>query len=230
MKKNLKTLVGVALASMMTLAVATTGFAEDKTLALTGKIASADLTISVTIPTDTTITIKPYAADQISTAAASVITNTSTDLKLNVTIAGYNAQVTPATAANTITLNTTEKAIGDYSGTKKELYMSLQLSSALKAADVPSDAKTQKTAFTTPAIDVPVTKALTKAYSASDSTSYTAVTNAETVTLAAKDDNDATVTNSTAFRLTGTMNPNATWEENDAISVTPIFRITPNVE
>jgi hypothetical protein len=236
MKKNIRTLAGIALASMMTLATATTGFAFDNPT-FTGTITEESLAVSVTLPASGDLTITPFASPQIATAYATTISNTGNDTKLDVSVAGYNVVATSKSTDNPISLSSTEKATGDYSGTKKEVYMAIQITNpeTKTTATAVKDKATWDSAFSAgTAIDVPVAKLSTKDYVAGDATTYTSVTGGDAVTLAATiktgGTGAGTETNYANFRITGTMNPNATWEVGDKIVVTPVFKVAPNVE
>lgn len=230
MKKNIKSLVSLGLALSMVIAGATSSFAGEKSFKMSGTIADADLTINVTVPTAGALTIKPYGKSQIATPAATFANGFATAAAAgavcyDVSLAGYTVTATSATADALITLTAAATATGAYTGTKKEASISIQVGAAAAGDTIDtSDAVAFEALFASPVIDVVAAKKSEADYDATSSTSvYTALKETTPTVVTLKPGDKA------PFRIYGTMNPNAPWEAGDAINVTPVFKIVPNV-
>jgi hypothetical protein len=225
MKKHLKTFAGLTLSALMAVATVTSAFADDA-VTMTGTIAAADLTVNVTLPTSGALTIQPYANDQISTAKGLTFKSGEKEggTTYKISVSKYHAIATAKGSADAdkISLSSNTDANSDDADTKS-ITLSIEVGAAKTTADVTADAKdaTKWAAdFENAGISVPVAELLTTEYK---STSADALKEPDS-----SDANEVELAPATSapFRITGTVNSNATWTVGDKISVTPVFKIT----
>lgn len=214
--KKIKKISAVAMAMALTAATMVPTFALDKATTFTGQINASDLSIDLTLPSTGTLTMKPYASDQISSSNGIAFVNTSADTAYTVGIAGYTCVATPKTTGDTFTIAATKPA----SGTNKVATVKIELAQPTNATAtaVTTDAATFKTNFTasTP-VAVQVSKATTNTYDGKTSTDYTKAT-ADTINIATGE--------AASLRITGEMNEKANWVAGDKLVVVPVFSVS----
>lgn len=233
-------IVGLFLAATMVVSGSVAAFATgeaagEKSMALTGSIDEASLKIDYTAPTFASLTIKPYGSTQIashldSTGAVSIdnaqfVNNTTEDdtgMNIEVSLVGYTATATSKTSTNPIALKAMKTEIGGYTGTKKEMYMAVQMTTAMAPDEVTAltTVSALDEAFATPAADEIIGKLSTGDYTKGGSVAYTKFTTAKKVTLGP--------TEASIVRIKGTMNAAAEWEAGDKVVVTPVFNVGPS--
>jgi hypothetical protein len=219
MKKHLKTFAGLTLSALMAVATVTSAFAEDA-VTMTGSIAAADLAVNVTLPTSGALTIKPYAAEQISTATALAFKSgeKAGGTTYQIALSGYTATAASKSSDDPISVETSEITESD-DNTAKQITLNIQVGTAVDTTTVTA-AKTADAwaaLFTTPEIDEGVSELSSADYKKAGDTK-TAATDTDKVELAP--------VKSAPFRITGTMNSGANWVVGDKITVTPVFKVT----
>ncbi len=258
MKKNLRGLLGFALAIGMAISASSASFAD--VTDFSGSIAADDAQVNIKLPATGKLQIKPFAATQIdtvldaSTGEIPMFVNTSRDAKMKVCVAGYTATLTSADELNPISLKTTYTDMDKYgTSTKKEVSLQIQLADLGKynalsdvhknsedKAMIVADISALKAKFDD-AKKVDLTKA-SDAYTGEAESTYTKLTDTTATEITMAKDTDQGDTLSTAskvedtceggvvaVRVVGTMNPNATWTTGDAIKVVPVYKLTPDV-
>lgn len=226
MKKTIKKATAVATAMAMVMGMATSVYAEQKSK-YTGTIAESDLTINMDLPADGSLTIKPFAGTQITTAPL-YFKNKNTvaaaigddDVAYLVKLAGYTCVATSINDENPIVAKKTLTA----NSKAKEFAANIALGEAVASTDEKTDAKDFKVQFVTEealAIDT----LSEESYDGTADTAY--VKNADATAV------QVDPAKSVPFRITGTMNTDADWEEGDAITIVPVFsigvKVTPKV-
>ncbi len=242
MKKNLKSLVGIAMAATMAIAGTVTSFGAEA-FKISGTIADKDVTIDCALPTAGTLQIKPFAVRQIGVLgggdanAPEAGKGTSFQNKptaedgseasdIDLSIVGYTAVLKSASSANAMSLKSSYTEMKDYGdSTKKEVSLKIQLSG--ESDDVAADEKDGKLLKIFTAADnvkeADIVKASTADFDKTKSSStYTKLEAPITVKVAAEGYG--------TFNVVGTMNPNATWEAGDSISVTPVYKVAAHIE
>lgn len=248
MKRKLKRIAGVAMATAMVAAGSTAIFAKDMGWDIEGEIDDASVAISADLPTGASLTIKPYGKVQIATTEGKYFqsgfdyTDVGDAVSYKTSIAGYVATVkTEGETAPVYVANAT------WTGTTKQVNVKIQMGKPVYKALSPgggvivTDAETEveigvNTNLTTdkaksdawakqfPDADtasVTVERASDAAYDAVNApTEYTKVTSADVVQLQPG--------MSIPVRITGSMNPEAAWEAGDGIGITPIFKLSPD--
>lgn len=207
MKKNFKRIVALGMA-ISTLG-ATSAFAAVSSK-FTGSINSDSLKLSISIPATGTLTIKPYAAEQITTGVMSA-TNDSTEVKYQISVAGYTVTATSKTdEAISLVKDLTADNKKEEGKEPKEITLDMKLLAA-------SDIKT-KTSDITGGSDIEFDTLSEEAYKSADS-AYTKVKDTG-VEVNTSDKN-------LNFAIVGTMNSSANWVAGDALTIVPIFKIVP---
>jgi hypothetical protein len=222
MKKSIKKISALAMAMALTAVSVVPAFAEES-VTLSGTIADADLKINMTLPTNGTITIKPYGAKQILTSPLyfqntnAVATKTGEDIvTYNVGLAGYTCVATSANEDDPINVTT---AAVDTSVKTKDITANIELGDVISGSSVTTDAIGFKGQFTSPKT-LQVTKLSEENYDAkAEDSQYEENANASTdvVSIAPGD--------AAPFRITGTMNTSANWKAGDKITFVPIFSV-----
>lgn len=227
----MKKFVGLFLATTMAVSGAVASFAGENAINFKGTIAEADLTIKCDLPASGTLTIKPYSGEQIASASGLKIKNGETaatsagetQVNYEVALVGYTSTATSADADNLITYKAAATASDAYTGVKKEVYMAVQLATTADGTVATGDdfkAHFAEAAKENIKINEIIAKKSEAEYTKAGDT-YTKIATPQKILVEAEKE--------VAFRITGTMNPNAGWEKGDTLSVTPIFTIVPKV-
>ncbi len=248
MKRKLKRIAGVAMATAMVAAGSTAIFAKDMGWDIEGEVDNASVAISADLPTGASLTIKPYGKTQIATTEGKYFqsgfdyADVGDAVSYKTSIAGYVATVkTKGETAPVYVANNT------WTGTTKQVNVKIQMGKPVYKVLSPgggatvTDAETEveigaNTNLTTdkaksdawakqfPDADtksVTVERASDAAYDAVNApTEYTKVTSTDVVQLQPG--------MSIPIRITGSMNPEAAWEAGDGIGITPIFKLSPD--
>jgi hypothetical protein len=215
-----------ALAMALTMAVATTAFAADNlytasnnSVKLSGTITASDLTVKVVLPTAGALTLKPFGKTQVDSGALYVKNGYGASdadaIAYDVSVVGYTA-----TSVGKGEVKPTLAASSTFTGTKKDMYLNIELGAAVATSDEKSAGDDYNAQFATGAQSLNVAKISEADYSSTNST-YTKATTAIKVTLQPAQ--------SAPVRVSGSMNTAASWEADDGIAVTPVFSVTPNV-
>lgn len=218
--KNIKKISALAMAMALT-AVSCFSVSAFEKATYTGTIAEDDLTINMDLPADGSLTIKPFAGTQITTAPL-YFKNKNAEagsgedkVSYTVAMAGYTCVATSATADNPIKIAAELPA----TGTAKNITAVMELGDAVDTVE--TDAAAFKTAFNS-AQSLQVTKLSEASYDGTAASAYT------------KNTTDAAVKvepqKNVPFRITGSMNTSATWEKGDSIVIVPVFSIGVEVE
>lgn len=222
MRKNIKKVSAVAMAMALT-AVSSMPTLAVETATYTGEIAEADLTINMDLPADGSLTIKPFAGTQITTAPlyfSNKNTATTTSGEDNVSyvvgLAGYTCVATSATTENPIKVSATLPA----TGTAKNITAVIELGEAQD--DKETDAAAFKTAFVSTAA-LTVDKLSEASYDGSAESVYTKNS-------ATDDTVKVEPEKHVPFRITGAMNTAAEWEVGDEIVIVPVFSVGVEVD
>ena len=249
MKRKLKRIAGVAMATAMVAAGSTAIFAKDMGWGTEGEIDAGSVTISADLPTGATLTIKPYGKTQISTGVGTYFksgfdyVDVGDAVSYKTSIAGYVATVkTKGETAPVYVANNT------WTGTIKQVNVKIQMGKPVYKVLSPGGgvtvtdnvteveigvntnlttdkAKSDAWAKQFPDADtksVTVERASDAAYDAVNApTEYTKVTSTDVVQLQPG--------MAIPIRITGSMNPEAAWEAGDGIGITPIFKLSPDV-
>ena len=248
MKRKLKRIAGVAMATAMVAAGSTAIFAKDMGWGTEGEIDAGSVTISADLPTGATLTIKPYGKTQISTGVGTYFqsgfdyVDVGDAVSYKTSIAGYVATVktkgetAPVYVANNTWTGTT-KQVNVKIQMGKPVYKVLSPGGGVTVTDNVTEveigvntnlttdkAKSDAWAKQFPDADtksVTVERASDAAYDAVNApTEYTKVTSTDVVQLQPG--------MSIPIRITGSMNPEAAWEAGDGIGITPIFKLSPD--
>lgn len=220
--KNFKKVSAVAMAMALTVASAVPAFAVEKAT-YTGTLSSEDLTINMDLPADGTLTVKPFAGTQISTAPLyftnnSENTNGVEDVIYSVNLAGYTCVATPKDTTDrnaAIKVATTIPA-----DTTKTFTATIELGNEVSSDAVTSDAVAFKTSFASAAA-LNIERLSTASYDGKTVTDYTKSATDSAV--------DVRPGYSIPFRITGKMNTKATWAAGDKIVVVPVFSVDVSV-
>jgi hypothetical protein len=224
-----KRFLALGMAAAMVVASSVTSFAGTETITAKGEIAENDIKISITLPAVTSLTIQPYAKTQISSGKAVGLINDSTGtsaVAYDVEIAGYTATVGGKGEVKP-TLSATKTTT--FTGTKKDMSIEIEFGTISAKTSVVGTSVTQDefdAFFSTPTAAVHVAKISEADYdkTKSDSTYTKATETTNKVTVTNGDNNAA------PFRITGALNATAAWEVGDSVTITPVFKITPNVD
>ncbi len=249
MKRKLKRIAGVAMATAMVAAGSTAIFAKDMGWGTEGEIDAGSVTISANLPTGASLTIKPYGKTQIATTEGKYFqsgfdyADVGDAVSYKTSIAGYVATVktkgetAPVYVANNTWTGTT-KQVNVKIQMGKPVYKVLSPGGGVTVTDNVTEveigvntnlttdkAKSDAWAKQFPDADtksVTVERASDAAYDAVNApTEYTKVTSTDVVQLQPG--------MSIPIRITGSMNPEAAWEAGDGIGITPIFKLSPDV-
>lgn len=225
MKKNFKKVSALTLAMALTAASSMPTFAA-KHAVYDGEITGGALTIDMDLPSDGTLSIKPYAGTQISTEPlyfhnknAEPATGED-NITYTVGLAGYTCVVKSASTDNPVKVAATLPAPPS---TAKTITANIELGTATDAAISPAgatftsaEAASFKKNFGTPST-LKVEKTSEASYDGTAASAYTKAVTPVAV--------DVAPSKYVPFRIIGTMNTDAAWAEGDGATIVPVFSI-----
>ena len=252
MKRKLKRIAGVAMATAMVAAGSTAIFAKDMGWDIEGEIDAGSVTISADLPTSATLTIKPYGKTQISTGVGTYFksgfdyVDAGDAVSYKTSIAGYVATVkTKGETAPVYVANTT------WTGTTKQVNAKIEMGKPVYKSQADAtgggvtlgsdpEAEVMIDGLTTaPADDAAKAKVWAKQFPDAHTKSVTVERASDAAYDAVNAPTEYTKVTSAdvvqlqpgmaiPIRITGSMNPDAAWEAGDGIGITPIFKLSPD--